>query len=107
MQASAYLMLFSFPTCALADTLFGSVRMEGGSSAGLTVRVMCQGRESGKAMTDAHGSFNMRVQSRGRCEMTVSDRAGVTGRPAIVFVGDKPSRFDLTVDRSMNPRGKV
>jgi hypothetical protein len=96
------------PKLASAGPLYGSVRTDQGPVAAVTVLVACPGfQASGQspstadAITDARGSYSLRVQARGRCEMRVR-RDRREGKPFQVFVSDNPLHLDFEIDNALN-----
>lgn len=97
-------LLMSWP--ASAGPLYGTLLIAGAPVAGVTISVSCptfqaatQG--SAQAITDAGGSYAMRVPANGRCQMRV-ERNGQAGTAFDVFVSDNALRFDFQVDAALN-----
>jgi hypothetical protein len=98
------------PQSASAGALYGTVRIGQVPAAAVMISVACPGfnrpgRPPPQAMTDvvtdARGSFSLRVPTSGRCEMRVR-RDSQVGAAFEVFVSNNPLRFDFTIDGTMN-----
>jgi hypothetical protein len=98
------------PQSSSADALYGTVRKGQAPAAGVKISVACPrfGRPGqpapsivADALTDARGSFSLRVPTTGRCEMR-AERDNQVGGVFEVFVSNNPLRFDFEIDDSMN-----
>ena len=99
-QRCAFLVLCSLPLFANAGAMYGTVRLNNAPLGGAQLTVSCPSfaaaRETAGGASDASGSFALRVQATGRCEMRVQ-RGGQSGPPFPVYLSDKAIRFDLAV----------
>ena len=88
-----------------AGPLYGTVRAPGLQLTSLTVHVACpsfgQPSEQVDANVDARGSFALRVQTNGRCQMQIRS-GGQSGAPFSVFVSNNPLRYDFSIDGQLN-----
>jgi hypothetical protein len=94
------------PASAIAGPLYGTVRQGQAPAAGVEITVACPGFDRpsqvvAPVLTDARGSFSMRVPATGRCEMRVR-RDDRVGTPFEVFVSNNALRFDFQIDGAMN-----
>jgi hypothetical protein len=94
------------PALAAAGPLYGTVRLGPAPAAGVEIIVACPtfdrpAQPPQRAVADPHGSFSLRVQASGRCQMRVghNQRAGA---PFDVFVSNNPVRFDFEIDSALN-----
>jgi hypothetical protein len=102
-------LLFPNEAFAGGGSLYGTVRTGTAPAAGVELSVACPGfsRSSRSpsqvvtVVTDSRGSFALRAQSSGRCEMRAR-RDNRIGDPFEVFVSNNPVRFDLQIDSKMN-----
>jgi hypothetical protein len=101
--------LFSFlllaPALAGAGAIYGTVRTSG-PALGVSVMVACPSFTNavetlGPVAVDARGSFTLRVQTNGRCEMRAQS-ARFVGKPFTVFSSSNSLRYDFQVDAGMN-----
>lgn len=93
------------PALASAGPIYGTVRTSGPAT-GVSVMIACPSFTNaietvGPAPVDARGSFTLRVQTNGRCEMRAQSAQSM-GRPFIVFSSSNSLRFDFQVDAAMN-----
>lgn len=93
------------PALASAGTIYGTVRTSGPAT-GVSVMIACPTfakpvESQGPAPVDARGSFTLRVQTNGRCEMR-AQTAQSLGRPFTIFSSSNSLRFDFQVDAAMN-----
>ena len=98
--------LVLMPQSASAGVLYGTVRLGEAPAAQVNIAVACPGfdppgRPTIATVSDARGSFSLRVPTSGRCEMRVR-RGDQVGAPFEVFVSTNPMRFDFVLDRAMN-----
>jgi hypothetical protein len=95
------------PAAATAGVLYGTVRAgNGGPAAGVNVLVACPSFEHARegptsTPVDGRGSFTLRVQANGRCEMRVTS-GRTTGAPFPVFSSQNSLRYDFRIDAGMN-----
>jgi hypothetical protein len=94
------------PALASAGTLYGTVRVAGRPAAGAAVLVACpsfaQPAQSAQATADGRGSYTLRINGRGRCEMRLV-RDGQEGPPFAVFVSEGTARYDANLGASLAP----
>ena len=101
-----FLSLLLAPRPASAGPLYGTVRIGTRPAAGVTVMVACpsfarSAEGAASAPADPRGSFTLRVQHNGRCEMRA--RSGnALGAPFPVFSSENSLRYDFQVDEQMN-----
>jgi hypothetical protein len=94
------------PAAAFAGTLYGTVRLRTVPAENVTLTVACPGfapqppRAVATATTDARGSYSLRVEWAGRCQMRVQ-RGNQAGEVFTVFVSNDAMRFDFTIDDAM------
>ena len=98
--------LFAAPLLVAAGPLYGTIRADGRPLAQADVMVQCPGFSSTgptstPARTDDHGSYSLRVQATGRCQMRVKS-GNRLGPPFEVLVSDGPLRFDPALDVNLN-----
>jgi hypothetical protein len=98
------------PTSAFAGALYGTVRIGQAPADRVEIRVACPkfGRPGASSppvvastVTDTRGSFSLRVEASGRCEMQLQRDRNV-GTAFEVFVSSNPLRFDFEIDGAMN-----
>ncbi len=94
------------PDVAFAGPLYGTVRIGPAPAAGVEVLVACPGfsrpaQPPSQVVTDPRGSFALRVQASGRCEMR-AQRGNQIGAPFEVFISNNPLRFDFQINGAMN-----
>lgn len=94
------------PALASAGPLYGTVRTGSGPATGVSVMVACPSfanpvEAPGPVLVDAHGSFTLRVQTNGRCEMRAKS-SQTLGAPFPVFSSTNSLRYDFQVDSRMN-----
>jgi hypothetical protein len=95
------------PAVASAGTLYGTVRLGTAPAAEVTLTVACPGfnrqppAATATATTDGRGSYSLRVEAAGRCEMR-AQRGNQVGAVFQVFVSNEAMRFDFTTDHAMN-----
>ena len=103
-------LVLLLPQSASADAMYGTVRKGQAPAAAVNISVACPGfsrrgqpapRVVTDAVTDARGSFSLRVPTSGRCEMRVG-RNNQLGAAFEVFVSNNPVRFDFEIDDAMN-----
>jgi hypothetical protein len=99
-------LLLLLPPSASAGALYGTVRIGQAPAAEVNISVACPGfNRPGHppidVVTDRRGSFSLRVQASGRCEMRVR-RGNQVGAAFEVFVSNNPVRFDFEVNGAMN-----
>jgi hypothetical protein len=88
-----------------AGALYGTARIGQAPAANTKISVACPGfdkpgQTSLSTVTDARGSFSLRVQATGRCEMRV-EQNNRTGSAFEVFVSNNPLRFDFELDNAL------
>jgi hypothetical protein len=103
-------LLLLVPPSATAGPLYGTVRMGQEPVQRVDIFVACPGfnrsaQAPASVTTDARGSFALRVEASGRCEMRVR-RGNQTGSPFEVFVSNNPVRLDIEIDRALNRVGR-
>lgn len=105
-----FMLLFSSlllaPALASAGTLYGTVRTGSGPVPGVSVMVACPSfanpvEAPAPVQVDARGSFTLRVQASGRCEMRAKSPQAL-GAPFPVFSSNSSLRYDFQVDGRMN-----
>ena len=98
------------PLAASAGPLYGTVRIGQAPAAAVKIFVACPGfsrpgqpppQAAAEAVTDARGSFSLRVPASGRCQMRVGHDTRVGGAFE-VFVSNNPVRFDFDIDNALN-----
>jgi len=98
------------PSSVFAGALYGTVRMGQAPADSIEIKVACPkfsrpGQPpppvATKAITDMRGSFSLRVETTGRCEMQLQ-RNNQVGAAFEVFVSNNPLRFDFEIDSAMN-----
>ena len=100
-------LLGAVPAICAGGPLYGTIRVAGGRPlAQAEVSVQCPNFSSPRvtstpARTDDRGSYSLRVQATGRCQMQV--RSGNRlGPPFEVLLADNPLRFDPELDANLN-----
>jgi len=99
-------LLSAVPVIGAAGPLYGTIRVDGQPLAHADVMVQCPnfsspGPTSTPARTDDRGSYSLRVQATGRCQMRVKS-GNRLGPPFEVLVADNPLRFDPALDANLN-----
>src|SRR5262249_42943011 len=98
------------PLYASAGALYGTVRIGQAPAAGVVMDVACPRfnppgqpppRVTAHAVTDTRGSFSLRVEADGRCEMRLQ-RNNQVGNAFEVFASNNSLRLDLEIDNAMN-----
>ena len=98
------------PLSASAGALYGTVRTGTGPAGGVKIYVACprfsgpgqpSPRGTGEAETDTRGSYALRVQASGRCEMRLQKNSR-KGTAFEVFVSNNSLRFDFEIDDAMD-----
>jgi hypothetical protein len=90
---------------AFAGALYGTARIGQSPAANAKISVACPGfdkpgQTSLSTVTDARGSFSLRVQATGRCEMQV-EQNNQKGPAFEVFVSNNPLRFDFELNTTL------
>ncbi len=99
-------LLGAAPVIGAAGPPYGTVRAGGRPLAQADVMVQrpgfsSPGPSSTPARTEDSGSYSLRVQATGRCQMRVKS-GNRLGPPFEVLVANNPLRFDLELDASLN-----
>lgn len=99
-------LLGAAPVIGIAGPLYGTIRAGGRPLAQADVMVQCPGFSSSgpvgtPARTDDRGSYSLRVQATGRCQMRVKSGSRL-GVPFEVLVANNPLRFDPELDANLN-----
>jgi hypothetical protein len=98
-------LLGTVPVVGAAGPLYGTISAGGRPLADADVMVQCPGFSSPgptstPAKTDDRGSYSLRVQATGRCQMRVKS-GNYLGPPFEVQLGNDPLRFDPDLDTSL------
>ena len=98
------------PFSAWAGPLYGTVRMGNAPADRIAITVACPNFSrpgqpptpvTARGVSDSRGSFSLRVEATGRCEMQLQ-RDGRVGAAFEVLVSSNPARFDFEIDAALN-----
>jgi len=94
------------PMLGAAGPLYGTIRVSGRPLAQADVTVQCPsfsstGPISTPARTDDRGSYSLRVEATGRCQMRVKSGSRL-GPPFQVLVANNPLRFDPELNANLD-----
>jgi hypothetical protein len=72
------LILFALPSLTFAGEIFGTIKKDGKAVAKQEVKIMQNGKEIAKAISDDNGYYSVNIKSIGKVSIELTGYAGAT-----------------------------